>query len=198
MGKTATTFAPINDDGTMNIKFLGRDIDRHGKQRWYVRAGEGRRRKIRCPAPGTPGFLKAYEAAVAALALKNELAGAIGRTEGFVYFLLYGNGNNAKVKIGTSKNVNARLASLKTGVPGKVRVYYVTPANIALERELHDRFAEDRVSGEWFRFSQAIRDWINQDRDRRAIERGWRAAGRPADSLGNPPRGPNLFGEGLP
>jgi hypothetical protein len=39
-------------------------------------------------------------------------------------------------------------------------------------------FAEDRVSGEWFRYSQAIRDWIKQDEDRRARERGWRMADR--------------------
>ena len=53
----------------MKLKFLGSDVDRFNKRRWFVRAGEGRRRKIRIPGnPGTPGFYQAYETAMAALA----------------------------------------------------------------------------------------------------------------------------------
>lgn len=53
----------------MKLKFLGSDFDRFGKRRWFVRAGERRaRRKIRLPmGPGAPGFLQAYETAMAAL-----------------------------------------------------------------------------------------------------------------------------------
>lgn len=54
----------------MKLKFLGSDYDRHGRRRWFVRAGERRaRRKIRLPmGPGSPGFLQAYETAMATLA----------------------------------------------------------------------------------------------------------------------------------
>ena len=88
----------------------------------------------------------------------------------FVYFLLFGN----KVKIGTCANVKGRLQSLRTGIPGKYRVYYVTPGGRALESELHNLFAADRVSGEWFRYSTAIKNWIKADEERRAAERQWR------------------------
>lgn len=160
--------------GAIQLKYLSIERNRHGREVIYVIAGTHPRRRVRIrEALGSPGFMQAYEAAVEALKNGNPESCNFSRTETFVYFLLYGNGNGAKVKIGTSKNVNGRLAILKTGVPGKARVYYVTPGNIALERNLHRKFAEDRVSGEWFQFSQAIRDWIKQDRDRRAVERGW-------------------------
>jgi len=158
--------------GAIHLKYLSIERNRHGREVVYVIAGTHPRRRIRIREPlDVPGFMAAYAAAVAALkngdVLDNRGSG------GFVYFLLYGNGNGAKVKIGASKNVNGRLAALRTGVPGTARIYYVTPGTMALERELQSAFADDRVSGEWFRFFQAIRDWIKQDRDRRALERGW-------------------------
>jgi hypothetical protein len=161
--------------GTIRLKYLSVERNRHGRQVIYVIEGTPPRRRIRIREElGSPGFMQAYAAAVEALKNGDFSEPRSGkRSEGFVYFLLYGNGSGAKVKIGTSKNVNGRLAVLRTGVPGKARVYYVTPGNISLERDLHRKFAEDRISGEWFQFSAAIRDWIAQDRDRRALERGW-------------------------
>jgi hypothetical protein len=87
----------------------------------------------------------------------------------YVYFLRAGK----RVKIGTAANVQARFQDLKTGIPGKARIYYVTPGNRALENELHQLFAADRVTGEWFRWSVAIIDWITADERRRTVERQW-------------------------
>lgn len=159
--------------GVLRLKYLSIERSRHGRQVCYVVSGTPPRRRIRIREElDSPGFMQAYKAAVTAL--KNDGGGDFGRVEGSsVYFIMYGNAQGAKVKIGTCKNVKNRLAGLRTGVPGKARIYYVTPGGTGLERELHRKFAEDRVSGEWFQYSQAIRDWIKQDEERRAHERGW-------------------------
>jgi integrase len=62
----------------MKLKFLGSDIDRHGRRRWFVRAGKrGARRKIRIPGnPGMPGFFQAHETALATLNQPSERKGA--------------------------------------------------------------------------------------------------------------------------
>jgi Meiotically up-regulated gene 113 len=169
--------------GALQLKYLSVERNRHGRQVIYVIGGTSPRRRIRIREElDSPSFMAAYQAAVTALKngyFSEPRSGK--RPEGFVYFLLYGNGNGAKIKIGTSKNVNGRFAVLKTGVPGKARVYYVTPGNIGLERDLHRKFAEDRISGEWFLFSAAIRDWIAQDRNRRTLKRGGQKEDRSAN-----------------
>jgi len=86
-----------------------------------------------------------------------------GKIKSYVYFISYGK----RVKIGTCANVKTRLAALQIGIPGKARVRYVTPGDYRLERKLHERFAIDRVSGEWFQFSRAIQEWISSDSLRR-------------------------------
>jgi hypothetical protein len=52
----------------VHLKYLSVERNRHGKQVTYVIGGTGKRRRIRIREPfGTPGFMAAYEAAVAAL-----------------------------------------------------------------------------------------------------------------------------------
>ena len=91
------------------------------------------------------------------------LAGKSDPSRSFVYFARAGN----KVKIGVSKNPQQRLGSIKTGSSNKVRIYYVTPGDMALERDLHRLFAADRVNGEWFIYSSQIRGWIEADEAKR-------------------------------
>jgi len=105
------------------------------------------------------------------------------KVNSFVYFLRYG---NRRVKIGTCVSVKSRLQQLKTGIPGKPVVHYVTPGGRKLESELHRLFAEDRISGEWFQFSAAIRRWIWEDESRRRKERGVNEKG---PDFVAPPRG---------
>ena len=86
-----------------------------------------------------------------------------------VYFILHG---TKRVKIGFSIQVDKRLANIQTGLPGKARILYVTPGDMELEKRLHQLFAEDRVSGEWFFYSPAIRVWIEADKSRRQEQAG--------------------------
>lgn len=56
-----------------------------------------------------------------------------------------------RIKIGWSKQVSARLASLQTGCPSPIRLLGTIPGSRAVERRLHEQFASLRLSGEWFR-----------------------------------------------
>lgn len=68
----------------------------------------------------------------------------------FVYFIQQGEG---PVKIGRAKSPLLRLSQLQTGNPTELALRYVVPGDQALERELHTRFREARIRGEWFGLS---------------------------------------------
>lgn len=56
-----------------------------------------------------------------------------------------------RVKIGfTATEPSARLASLQTGSPERLRLVAVVPGSIELERCLHDLLRASRLHGEWF------------------------------------------------
>ncbi len=141
-------------------KYVSREISRHGTISYYYRRN-GQRTRLRGD-PSSQDFL--------APVVAGHPNPKVSKVTSFVYFLLYGK----RIKIGTCANVRTRLRNLQTGIPGKGRIYYVTPGGRALERELHNLFAADRVTGEWFQYSAAIRIWIKADEDRRAADRGWR------------------------
>lgn len=55
------------------------------------------------------------------------------------------------MKIGTTRDVQARLKGLQEGSPVKLVVVHAEPGDLKRERELHTRFAHLREHGEWFR-----------------------------------------------
>jgi hypothetical protein len=67
------------------------------------------------------------------------------------------------VKIGKSKTPSQRLQTLKTGVPWPLRLVAMVGTDV--EGELKRRFAADRVQGEWFKPSQAMREWLDEAAD---------------------------------
>lgn len=146
-------------------RYVMQDKDRHGTVRYYFRRA-GRKVRLRAE-PGTEAFTAQLETAAGPGAALN----FDGRKYSLsvVYFISHG---NKRVKIGTTTNVDRRYQAIRHGVPGRCAIQYVTPGGTELERELHRLFAEDRVSGEWFIYSMAIRDWIGEDKERRLNERG--------------------------
>jgi hypothetical protein len=79
-----------------------------------------------------------------------------------VYFI---QSNNGPVKIGVAHDVEARAASLQTGNPYPLKVLAVIKqGGRTLERELHKRFAADRLGGEWFQNSISLQEVINAAR----------------------------------
>lgn len=70
--------------------------------------------------------------------------------EGLVYIL--GTSSLEYVKIGrTSGDVRRRVGQLQSASPDALRLMFVLRSGASLERDLHARFAKERVSGEWFR-----------------------------------------------
>jgi hypothetical protein len=83
-----------------------------------------------------------------------------------VYFITAG--DDAFVKIGFTGDMTARLQSFATGSPHEIKLLLRMEGPAALERELHKRFATDRVrkNGEWFRLSAEIKAFIESEKAR--------------------------------
>lgn len=146
-------------------KYVSSDPDRHGNERHYYRRS-GRRIRLRS-MPGTDEFAREIEAASTAIeklpVRSRSKRHSVARLP-MVYFVLYG---NRRVKIGHSRQAGRRFAEISTMLPGKAKLHYLTPGGHDLEQRLHQMFATDRVSGEWFQYSSAIRDWIAADKQNR-------------------------------
>lgn len=69
-------------------------------------------------------------------------------------------------KIGKSNDISKRLSSLRTGNPNEMVVvctYYPTNSSLdKLERDLHEKFAESRTTGEWFKKDFTIEQFIEE------------------------------------
>lgn len=82
-----------------------------------------------------------------------------------VYFAQNRN-DDTSVKIGFTTDINARVKNLSVGVPGGVMVLAsILGAGKETEEYLHGMFAEDRISGEWFRYSERLRDFVRDARN---------------------------------
>ena len=63
-------------------------------------------------------------------------------------------------KIGYSIEPKSRLAQLQTGNPYPLELLSVIEGEIQLEKEIHERFKECRLQGEWFVLTQDILDYF--------------------------------------
>lgn len=124
---------------------------RHGKTVYYFRRDRKTPRVRIRSEPGTAEF---------EIEVKNARSGIVTpKVVSWVYFVRSGD----RVKIGVSRNPRSRLGELRIGSSRLLRLSYVTPGDISLERQLHREFGADRVTGEWFIYSRQIRDWIAKD-----------------------------------
>lgn len=71
--------------------------------------------------------------------------------------------DNDTCKIGFSDNPSKRLSSLQTGNPQQLRLDKVIKGDKQLEKELHERFKEFRVNGEWFSCEKSIGEYFNTE-----------------------------------
>jgi hypothetical protein len=75
---------------------------------------------------------------------------------GYVYFITTAEAD--RVKIGfTSNSPASRLRELQTGSPFELCIIATECGSLAREQELHRRFAEHRLHGEWFEMCDEIR-----------------------------------------
>jgi hypothetical protein len=81
----------------------------------------------------------------------------IARRDGSsVYLVRAGNW----IKIGWSRNVGARISQLQTGNADPIELIATISGGRALERQLHERFADSRVSGEWFKYGPELANYV--------------------------------------
>ena len=73
-----------------------------------------------------------------------------------VYFIVSGR----YVKIGFASNLRRRFAMLQIAHPEELQLVFDLPGGGVEEAALHRKFARHRVRGEWFTYSQEIKDWI--------------------------------------
>ena len=71
----------------------------------------------------------------------------------FVYVIQADEGT--PLKVGRARDVIARLGTLQTGNPYRLRVRYVLPGDHELEWQLHQKVAKHRLQGEWFEAAAA-------------------------------------------
>ena len=77
----------------------------------------------------------------------------------YVYFVLFGQ----YVKIGHAKCIRNRLTTIQISLPEKLVLLGVIPGGMNEERELHARFSNVWIRGEWFRFTEEIHDYIKSE-----------------------------------
>lgn len=63
-------------------------------------------------------------------------------------------------KIGVAIDAKKRRSSLQTSCPARLTLEAVLPGSYKLERDLHIRFAEHRINGEWFKITPELDDLI--------------------------------------
>lgn len=68
---------------------------------------------------------------------------------GFVYFIQAGDAG--PIKIGFSSKVDIRIDALQKANAEKLNLLATISGTLIMEAELHQRFAEHRIRGEWFR-----------------------------------------------
>lgn len=96
-------------------------------------------------------------------------------TGSFVYFIQQG--DDGPVKIGVATDPQERLGALQIGNPDPLYLRQAVPGSFPLEYELHSRFGEWHVRGEWFGGGEtsvailAFAAGMEQHRE----EFGWRA-----------------------
>lgn len=71
-----------------------------------------------------------------------------------IYFIQSENGG--PIKIGRADDLAKRVVGLQTGRPDKLIVLAAVPGTVADERDLHDRCATIRETGEWFMPTKAL------------------------------------------
>jgi hypothetical protein len=78
-----------------------------------------------------------------------------------VYFI---QSDAGPIKIGHSDvGARSRLSQLQTSSPIGLKLLKVLPGTIKLERELHRKFAQYRLRGEWFQPSPELLEFIKKN-----------------------------------
>jgi len=87
-----------------------------------------------------------------------ELGDSQPHPRAYVYFVA--DRTQGAVKIGYSASPQARLSNLQTSTPSKLELLVAIEGDLQTERQLHKRFANYRLTGEWFRLAGDLAAYI--------------------------------------
>lgn len=76
------------------------------------------------------------------------------------YLYAIGIGTGGPVKIGISRDPKARLAQIQTSFPMRLVLIGTKASNVAAERAIHQLLGGARVSGEWFKRSPEVEQFL--------------------------------------
>lgn len=76
----------------------------------------------------------------------------------WTYFV--GSREQEVVKIGVTTRLKSRMSALRNSSPIPIKLFAVAFGSSDIEPCLHDRFAESRLHGEWFKLTDEINDCI--------------------------------------
>lgn len=79
----------------------------------------------------------------------------LGRIVYFIYCA-------GRIKIGHTNDLRVRLKQITMHAPALPTAILVVKGGREVEQELHDRFAADRLHGEWFRLSEPLRGLLRR------------------------------------
>ena len=82
------------------------------------------------------------------------------KQQGFIYFLLSEKLDAVKIGFTRNNDMKVRLRDCQTWSPHEYDVLKVVEGTMLEERQLHRRFAKDKIRGEWFKYSEALKDYI--------------------------------------
>lgn len=77
----------------------------------------------------------------------------------FVYFIQ--NPKSKEIKIGLTKDIKRRLNDIKTYFPYGIELLHIIEGNKLFEMELHEKFKNYNISGEWFEPAEEILNYIS-------------------------------------
>lgn len=69
-------------------------------------------------------------------------------------------GEGGPVKIGKTKDLDARIQSLQTGSPHEIMILVFVVAPDEIEKQLHAYLDEFRMNGEWFKPSKEVLETV--------------------------------------
>ena len=79
----------------------------------------------------------------------------------WTYFIQSGDDGPIKIGFTSKEDPKERLRDLQTGNPAKLHLIATISGDV--ERELHEQFKHDRISGEWFHASPELVNFINRN-----------------------------------
>lgn len=75
-----------------------------------------------------------------------------------VYFIM---GGDHLIKIGTTRSMGRRMREIFTVSPISLRLVKTIPGDFKVEKEIHTKFKKYHYKGEWFFYSEEIKEFIN-------------------------------------